>query len=294
VICVLIVASGASWESAALRLLGEQPGVVVLKRCVDVDDLLAAATAGQAQVAVVALDAPGLDASAVEHLRRHQVRPVAVVTGGTAEVDQGRLRAHRIGIASLLTDGLAGLGEAVVTSDTDEPPAGTADAVTAVPVLEGGGTGRVIVVWGPHGAPGRTTVATALAGLLARRGVPTVHVDADPYGGAVAQQLGILDEVSGLLSAARLAAGGLLEERLATVPRALGPQLSVITGLPRPDRWIEIRAGAVEHLLEALREHAHVVVDTGFCLEEDPASEFGSRPGRNSMTLGALATADEG
>ena len=103
-ICVLVVASGAAWESAALRLLGERPGVVVLKRCVDVDDLLAVATAGQAQVAVVALDAPGLDAAAVEHLRRHRVRPVAVVTGGTAERDQGRLRAHRIGIAALVAD----------------------------------------------------------------------------------------------------------------------------------------------------------------------------------------------
>ena len=122
-ICVLVVASGAAWESAALRLLGERAGVVVLKRCVDVDDLLAVATAGQAQVAVVALDAPGLDAAAVEHLRRHRVRPVAVVAGGIAERDQGRLRAHRIGIAALVADSeLDGLGDAVTAADDDEVP----------------------------------------------------------------------------------------------------------------------------------------------------------------------------
>ena len=151
----------------------------------------------------------------------------------------------------------------------------------------------MVVVWGPQGAPGRTTVATGLAGALAERGLGTVLVDADPYGGAVGQQLGVLDEVSGLLSAARLASSGLLAERLSTVPRALGPHLSVVTGLPRPDRWIEVRPGAVEHLVEALRATSHVVVDTGFCLEEDPGTDFGSRPGRNAMTLGALTLADE-
>ena len=46
-------------------------------------------------------------------------------------------------------------------------------------------------------------------------------VDADPYGGSVAQVLGVMDEVSGLLSAARLAAAGELPERLPTVQRAV-------------------------------------------------------------------------
>ena len=291
-VCVLVVAAGATWESKALRVLGDAPDVVVLKRCVDVDDLMASATAGQAQVAVVALDAPGLDASAVEHLRRHRVRPVAVVAGGTAEVDQGRVRAHRIGITALVPEaGIDTLAQAVTTVEQEtlgpaqEPPADEGREVVRA--------GRVVAVWGPQGAPGRSTVATGLAGVLAQRGVPTVLVDADPYGGAVAQQLGILDEVSGVLSAARLSASGLLEERLVTVPRTVAAHLSVVTGLPRPDRWIEVRSGAVEHLLETLRRQAHVVVDTGFCLEEDPAAEYGARPGRNAMTLGALATADE-
>ncbi|MEO5851292.1 MAG: hypothetical protein ABIQ15_02155 [Nocardioides sp.] len=291
-ICVLVVAAGAPWESTALRLLGDDPGVVVLKRCVDVDDLMASATAGQAQVAVVALDAPGLDASVVEHLRRHRVRPVAVVTGGVAEVDQGRVRAHRIGLVALVAEaGLDGLASTVTAVEAESP--GPVDVLPAAVSAEEGRAGRVIAVWGPQGAPGRTTVATGLAGLLAQRGRPTVLVDADPYGGAVAQQLGLLDEVSGVLAAARLSSSGLLEERLATVPRSIAPHLAVVTGLPRPDRWIEVRSGAVEHLLETLRRHSHVVVDTGFCLEEDPTGEYGARPGRNAMTLGALATADE-
>lgn len=290
-VVVLVVASGAAWESAALARLGERQGIVVLKRCVDVDDLLAAASAGQADVAVLGVDAPGLDAAAVQHLRSYAVRPVAIVPGGAA-LDAACLRATRIGIRSLVAeDELASLPDAVAAG---EEPGDTAirDGALADPLLPAAG-GRVVAVWGPAGAPGRTTLASGLAAELARRRIRTVLVDADPYGGAVAQQLGVLDEVSGLLSAARTAAGGQLAERFGSVQRGVGPHLSVVTGLPRADRWPEVRAGVVEHVVEVAREHAHVVLDTGFSLERDPASDFGSRPSRNQMTHGALEVADE-
>ena len=93
-VIVLILASGAAWESSVLGLLEREPGVVVLRRCVDVPDLLAAASAGQADTAVVELEAPGLDQAAVDHLRRFQVRPLAVVPAGPA--DEHRLRAAMV------------------------------------------------------------------------------------------------------------------------------------------------------------------------------------------------------
>jgi MinD-like ATPase involved in chromosome partitioning or flagellar assembly len=127
---------------------------------------------------------------------------------------------------------------------------------------------------------------------VARRGRRTVLVDADPYGGTVAQHLGILDEVSGLLSAARLAAAGRLEDRFASVQRGLDERLSVVTGLPRADRYVEVRGGTVELLLDLARAEAEVVVDTGFSLEEEAVPDYGSRPGRNRMTLAALRSAD--
>lgn len=290
-VVVLVVAAGAAWESRALALLQDRAGIVVLKRCVDVDDLLAAASAGQADVAVLGIDAPGLDAAAVDHLRAHLVRPVAVVPGGAA-LDAAALRATRVGIRSLVAeDELGSLPDAVAAgeepADTVVRGAPSSDSLAAAP------GGRVVAVWGPAGAPGRTTLSTALAAELSRRRLRTVVVDADPYGGAVAQQLGILDEVSGLLSAARVSASGMLAERWGSVLRAVGQDLSVVTGLPRADRWAELRPGVVEHVLEVAREHAHVVVDTGFSLEQDPAAELGGRPGRNQLTLGALDVADE-
>jgi MinD-like ATPase involved in chromosome partitioning or flagellar assembly len=295
VVVVLIAAAGAPWESAVLAALDARSDVVVLKRCVDVDDLLATAAAGQAEVALVGLDAPGFDVPAVDHLRRHGVRPVAVSPAG-AGLDAGLARAARIGAGAVVPDDdLEGLVAAVRRPPPPPPPA--AEASTEAGPSEqapapGGPGGRVVAVWGPAGAPGRTTVATGLAAVLATRR-PTVLVDADPYGGSVAQVLGVLDEVSGLLAATRLAGNGTLAEGFAGIQRGLDERLSVVTGLPRPDRWTEVRSGTVEAVLGLARERGEVVVDTGFSLEEDPAGDYGARPGRNRLTLDALSAADE-
>ncbi|MEZ5092117.1 CpaE family protein [Nocardioides sp.] len=288
--CVLMVASGAAWEPSVFGRLAGRGDVVVLKRCVDVDDLLATAAAGQAQVAVVAAEAPGLDAAAVELLRRDQVRLVAVA----ADIDDEelRLRAARAGVAVLVAaDDLDGLVRAV-TDPPEEPaavePADPPDDDTAAVA-----DGRVLAVWGPQGAPGRTTVAVTTAAVLAARGRRTVLVDADPYGGAIATQLGVVDEMSGLLAAARLAATGALADRFAGVQRRVDAGLYVVTGLPRADRWAEVRPAAVEQLLEVARRQADVVVDTGFSLEQESTADFSGRPGRNAMTLAALDAADD-
>ncbi|MCF6376751.1 hypothetical protein L2K70_03965 [Nocardioides KLBMP 9356] len=293
-ICVVLLAAGEAWESPALADLEAHPGVVVLKRCVDVDDLLAAVTSGQVDVAVVALDAPGLDPASVTHLRRHAVRPVAVTASRSDDLDV-REHAQRLGITAVVGSGeLATIPEVVTAVEEGDTRARGDD----VPDLEAGpgptsDAGRVVVVWGPAGAPGRTTIATNLAWELASRGVDAVLADLDPYGGSVAQQLGVLDEVSGILSAARLAASGHLDERFASVCRGVGEHLAVVTGLPRADRWREVRAAQVHQLLERASALGHVVVDTGFSVEDDGGHDLGGRPGRNALTLASLDRADE-
>jgi MinD-like ATPase involved in chromosome partitioning or flagellar assembly len=288
VVVVLVVAAGAAWEPPLLEVLGGRSGVVVLRRCVDIEDLLAASSAGQADAAVVALDTPGLDQAAMDLLRRHQVRVVAVSGSGSPEA--ARTRAARIGVDALTpADDPAAIADLVESGDL--PTAVPADEDDDGPAPAG--VGRIIAVWGPAGAPGRTTVATAVAAELGRRGAHTTLVDADPYGGAVSQHLGVLDEVSGLLSAARLTGDGALESGFPTVPRALSDRLAVVTGLPRPDRYVEVRPGVVEHLLEVAATRGHVVADTGFSLEDEHGGDLSSRPGRNHLTLGAVDVADE-
>jgi MinD-like ATPase involved in chromosome partitioning or flagellar assembly len=296
-ICVLVVAAGAAWEPRALAVLSRTRDAVVLKRCVDVEDLLASASTGQADVALVALDAPGLDAAAVEHLVRYRVRPVAVVAhDGAGAVDAARMRAARWGIKALLGDAeLDRLGDELsALPDPSQMPTmlRSPDPTDANPP-RGPSEGRIVAVWGSRGAPGVTTVAINVAAVQAARGLATVLVDANPYGGSVAQQLGLTDPVSGLLTAARLAAAGTLRDRFPTTVRSVGGSLCVVTGLPRPDRWMEVRAGVIEHLLEVAAHHGQVVVDTGFSLEHDPAAEVGARPGRNTLSLGAIGVAHE-
>ncbi|HYI53536.1 MAG TPA: hypothetical protein VEX57_06210, partial [Microlunatus sp.] len=200
-VSVLLAAGGEPWEASALGMLSSGSSHV-LKRCVDLTDLLASATTGQVDVAVVSGELPGLDADAVMQLLRHDVR--TVVVGGQEDP------LTRIGVVAVVDVlDLGSLPEAVSLAGTREL------VVDPEPVEESadtlGSAGRIIAVHGPAGAPGRTTLAIGLAAEHGHRGHPTVLVDADPHGGAVAQHLGVLDEVSGLLAAARLVNAGTLD-----------------------------------------------------------------------------------
>jgi MinD-like ATPase involved in chromosome partitioning or flagellar assembly len=155
------------------------------------------------------------------------------------------------------------------------------------------GRGRIVAVWGPAGAPGRTTVAIGVADEAARLGISTLLADADTYGGTVAQHLGVVDETGGLALACRDGAAGKLDTvRLAQRSRQLRPRLRVLTGLARADRWQDLRpAGLRAVLAECRRLCALTVVDCGFCLEHDEQLVDAATQ-RNGATLAVLATAD--
>src|SRR5579875_1006826 len=161
-----------------------------------------------------------------------------------------------------------------------------------------GGRGRVTAVWGPAGAPGRTTTAIALAAELAASGSVVALVDADTVGAAVAPALGLFDEAPGLAAACRLAAAGALTpaelDRIAQQHRGSRAAFSVLTGIGRPSRWPELSNDRVTKVLDACRGWVdHVVVDTGFNLETDEeiVSDLFA-PRRNAATIAALRAAD--
>ncbi|MEO7448507.1 MAG: hypothetical protein ABI336_09575 [Humibacillus sp.] len=163
------------------------------------------------------------------------------------------------------------------------------------PVAEPPERARIVAVWGPAGAPGRTLLATTLAAEVASRGSEVLLVDADTYGGCVAQTLGLLDEAPGIAAACRAAEQGTLDVPVLAglAPEAL-PGLRVLTGLPKAERWTEIRSAALERVLELSRSLVTlVVVDCGFCLEDDELLSYDTAaPRRNEATLTALAAAD--
>lgn len=160
------------------------------------------------------------------------------------------------------------------------------------------GRGTVIAVWGPNGAPGRTTIAVNVAAELAACGHSVVLADADSYGGSIAPVLGMLDEAPGFAAACRLGGNGSLNgaelERIAERYDSPGGSFSVLTGIGRAARWPELGADKVSASIEACRDWCeYVVVDVGFCLEND--EEISSdlfAPRRNAATLAVLAAAD--
>ena len=306
---VFTAVTGAAWESELVGALDRADhGVTVVRRCVDVGDLLAAATTGTGQAVLLSAELRRLDADAVARLAAAGVAVVGLVEPGD---DRAAARLHQLGVGRVLpADTEAGriaaaLREAV--RGTGEVPAGAGHAVgdprAALPALgvpddpaaRPAGRGTVIAVWGPTGAPGRTTVAVGLADEAARLGVSSLLVDADVYGGVVAQVLGLLDESPGIAAAARQAAAGTLDvPGLARLAWAVTPQLRVLTGLARADRWPELRPQAVGAVLDqARRLSALTVVDCAFCVEEDEELSFDTAaPRRNGVTTTVLEQAD--
>jgi len=219
---------------------------------------------------------------------------VVVVAAPEQLIDGDAERLRRLGVPHLLSG--SELGALVETVHGAVEEAGLARTVEEATPQVLAPSGRLVTVWGPTGAPGRTTVAVGFAAELAAVGREVLLLDVDAYGGAVAQHLGVLDEASGLLAAARAANTGRLDaDLLASYARQVGPCLRVLTGLPRPERWREVRPVAFADLLEQVaRCTPYAVLDVGFSLESDGPDAFGSSaPQRNEMTLAALRRADE-
>lgn len=155
---------------------------------------------------------------------------------------------------------------------------------------------RIIAVWGPAGAPGRSTVAAELAVELARGGRRVALVDADTHAPSQALTLGLADEGPGFAAACRQAElGGLDADELSRIAIPLGRTgVEVLTGLNRPSRWPELSERRVAAALAACREWAdYVVVDVAAPLERDEEimSDLAA-PRRNAATLAALQAAD--
>jgi Flp pilus assembly CpaE family ATPase len=303
---VFTAVTGAAWESELVGALDrEDHGVTVVRRCVDVADLLAAATTGTGQAALLSAELRRLDGATVARLTAAGVAVVGLVEPGDTRAAE---RLHQLGVVRVLPADAEPevIARALRDAVTGVPPAGhdVADPRAALPALglppeasaQPAERGRVVAVWGPTGAPGRTTVAVGLADEAARLQVPALLVDADVYGGVVAQVLGLLDESPGIAAAARQAAAGTLDlSALARLAWAVTPHLRVLTGLARADRWPELRPQAVGVVLEVARRLAALtVVDCGFSLEEDEELSYDTAaPRRNGATLTVLEAADE-
>jgi MinD-like ATPase involved in chromosome partitioning or flagellar assembly len=314
---ILTAVTGSAWEAALVSALERAAcGVSVVRRCIDVADLVAAAATGQARAALVSADLRRLDREALARLSAARVAAVGVVSPGDEDSER-HLRQlgvnHIVTADAPATDVAAVVRRAINDQPTNSPvidrafadPTALSDELTSLgPVpswssnntpAERPGRGSIVAVWGPTGAPGRTTMAVTLAAELAALGRTTLLADADTYGGVIAQVLGVLDESPGLAAATRAANTGQLDlPTLARHARQIQPTLRVLTGIARADRWPELRPAALEVVWSLCRSLVDVtVVDTGFCIEQDEELSFDTAaPRRNGATLLTFDVAD--
>jgi MinD-like ATPase involved in chromosome partitioning or flagellar assembly len=277
----------------------------VVAELADADALAPRIAVAKPEVVIAAAAAPHLSSRLVAACDAHGVR--LVVVGDSA---RERRFAAGLGVVdpvpgppawTLLTPG-SGIPIAPESSPrtalpiTAPPPSDeVAEETTLRPPRRAVERGSVVVVWGPGGAPGRTSLAIALAGELAVTGVSVALADADTHGAAVAPSLGLLDEAPGFAAACRLAGTGSLTtaelDRVASTHRG---GFRVLTGIGRPARWPELTAERVAGVLDAVRAWAGVtVVDVAASLEQDEelVSDVAA-PRRNAATVEALRRAD--
>ena len=267
-------------EADVVASLSGHREVELVRRCRDVVELRAVVATGQVDVVVVDPALRGLDRDVV-----HALRQAGVVTVVLTEADGDRL--SQLGGVPVLAVGAGGL----VGVLGRQPPPPLPD-----PAAPGAARpGSVVAVWGPSGAPGRTTVAIELAAALSRQGTDTLLVDADTVGPAVGQQLGLVDDTSGVAAAVRIAsAGPLRAHELAALAVAVPSGPRVLVGLPNAARWTELRPASWEAVLACARQTVPLtVVDVGYGLEgDDTRWADPATPQRFGAALSTLATAD--
>jgi Flp pilus assembly CpaE family ATPase len=299
---IVTAGTGAGWEAALVQAC-QEPGAPaeIVQRCYDLGDLLAVATTGRAQAALVASGTRWLDREAVTRLTATGVTVIGVAPNGDDHAER-RLRQLGISHVGRNTDPpstliafatAAAIADPPDTPDTAAPPAHPTGPSHDEPF---GRRHTLIAVWGPKGAPGRTTIALNLAFEAAPLAGETLLVDADTYGGSIAQALGYLQDYPGLAWAARMASRGELDgpQLWRATRRAAPAGPRVLAGLPRAELWTEVRPSTWESLLDLFHvAFPLTIVDLGFCLEEDEELHYDQvRFRRNAVSRTALARAD--
>src|SRR5699024_8404949 len=273
---VLLALRGTA-EEELVRTIAMEPGLRVVRRCADVAELTAAAVAGLGSVAVLDADL-GVDRTLLDRLRAHGVRTIVSCAAEDVARNDG-LGALALARGVDPVPAIRALAEAGAPAADDDAETGAAttagdhlgrtaargaaelpatrsqrrrrersgadasaqgqSATEPAPALPP----RVVAVTGPGGSPGRSTIAINLAHELAQHGEEVVLIDADLWGGAIAQTLGLLAETAGLSAAVRAADHGRLDDATFTrLAPKVADRLRVLPGLARAARWREVSA----------------------------------------------------
>lgn len=306
-------AISARLEARFAAELDDVEDASLARRCADVEELLTVAEAGGISIAAISPDFPGMNGSVIAELALRGTSVLGVVAP-TSPTDARQCEAwalshvHLVGSGELeaLVRSIERLPVTVGASGVADAPAMAADnGSDVVPDTElfdpherhenaRGAGARIITVWGPSGAPGRTTCALHLAQALGSDG-PTLLVDADTVAPACAPMLGLLDEAPGILAAARLVDAGTLNvAQLRTVTASVDEGFDVLTGIGRASRWHELSRFHLGSVLDqAVQAYRWIVIDIASDLSVDESLLYDTlAPVRAGAGLEAVERSD--
>lgn len=254
---LVTVAGNVDREAAIAEEVTRAPGCELVLRCLERTELLAAIRGARLDLVVVVGAPSWLDLPVMAELAERSIRSI-----GFAHDPLEAETVRRLGIT------LATPGERIAdVLEGERLPEIEPSSLQPAP-----SRGRIIAVWGPKGAPGRSTVASELAAEMAGADDRTALIDGDTYGGDLAQMLAVVEELPTIVWAAQAAAEGRLDEpalsRMLRRGGTGGPIL--LPGINRSELWTDITVYGWSRLLEAFAaSFSFTIVDTGFGIEVD-------------------------
>ncbi|MFJ6418235.1 CpaE family protein [Paeniglutamicibacter sp. NPDC091659] len=286
-------------DGELVERLERQRGILTVARtCIDMVEIIALSETGLADAVILAGVPDLVETRDIDAITERGV-PVVVLCDDPAQASRlNRAGAH---VAAAGIDAVE-LGVLIQHACGERQRRVRSDGAKAnVEPAENpsGRRARIVVFWGPNGSPGRSLVALNYAVECALDEREVILLDADTYGATQAVQLGLLDEAAGLAQICRTVDQDRFDahtlERICAPVVIAGARMRVATGLPRANRWPELRPTALRRAVLALQERCDVIViDVAGPLELDEELSFDTAaPQRNGVAAAMLRIADE-
>lgn len=273
----LLALGSVEWEPRLVAMLSHpMSGIVVERRCLDGVDVRAAVRVSRVDVVVVTDATLRVDADMVNEVRAAGCSLVALSDDVATWLALGATHVFPADPGDL-----SAVVRLLAVAARDEPPLPAPDAASR---------GTLVAVGGYGGGAGRSTVALELAFALTHvaGGLDVLIADADTYGPALGQMLGVEDQSRGILTACRAVEGR--ELVMGQHVTDVHSRLVALQGLPRASRWTDVRLPALRALWDAARTTFGIsVVDVGPVLDVEPALRVESAlPVRQAAMLTAI------
>lgn len=260
----------------------------VVRRCADSTETEAAVHAGLGTIIVADADAPGVNAESIDRFHARGGFVLLVFSDPLTAPSLGEdARCGTTSAAEVVEVLTVGLRERILgtKSSLEAPP--------PPPMHDNDNPGKIVVVWGTGGAPGRSTISANIGHQLSRRGRDITLVDADTRAPSLGQILGIELDGSGLAAATSLRQRGVLDSHaLKGLRYEAEDRLFFLSGLTRSDRWRQLSPDSVCEVLRRLATLGHVVIDLCAGHSDDDPSQLTFVPSREDINLDVIRLAD--